>query len=102
MNITPASPAFAQPTGTTPGAYLRACRRRARLSVSDCAERIAFALHDQLHAEAELTACENDEPGDYSQLVRHLQARRVFAFDPGTFAQLAAATCNPELPDLAA
>lgn len=102
MKITPISPAFAQPAGTTPGAYLRKCRKRAGLSRAQCAEKIAFALHDRRHAEATLAACEANQPGDYAQLVRHLRDRAVFAFDLGTFTQLAAATCDPELPDLAA
>lgn len=94
--------AFPLPNITaTPGSYMRDCRRRAGVTIAQCAEAISLQHHDRHRAAHDLRALERDSPGDYGNLVRHLQARAPFPFDAGHFSRLAAATCAPELDEFA-
>ena len=102
MTFSPDTPAIALPLSVTPGGYMKTCRQRAGLSIAQCAEKVGWAAHDRARARAEIAALEADRPGDYNQLLRHLQAKKVFRFDPVTFSQLALATCSPELEEVGA
>ena len=95
--------AFLPDPTLTPGRYMRKCREAAKVSCSDCARKIApFGGSSVIaRAEREIALMEKDTPGDYGQLVRWLAASKPFAFDLGTFLQLAAATCDADLQDAA-
>lgn len=87
---------------TTPGAYMRQCRKRAGKSIKDCADEIALAHHDRLYASHDIQQLEANKPGDYSRLVQQLKERAVFPFDIGTFASLARATADESVDEWAA
>lgn len=84
----------------TPGSYMRACRRRAGLTVAACAKQIAVNPADQQTARSDLHRLERDVPGDYGRLVTSLRDRGVFAFDFVMFSSLAAETCDASLDDV--
>jgi len=84
----------------TPGAYLRKCRLRARVTLHQCAELIAQGPANQARAYRDLVRLECNEPGDYGQLARCLHNSGAFPFDFARFVALAAETCDASLdPD---
>ncbi len=87
-------------TALTPGAYMRACRQRAGVTIRACSEAIAVGPANQALAMADLRRLERNKPGDYSRLVRALRARAAFPFDLMIFAALVAETCDPSLDDV--
>ena len=92
-SINPAASSFAELIRTTPGGYLKSCRKRAELTKRAVAEKIAVHEGDRRRAVHDLECLERDLPGDYGLLLQHLKARRVFDFDLAYFTDLASATC---------
>lgn len=84
-------------TETTTGAYMRQRRERAGLTLSQCAEQIAFTDHDRRVAQSDLENLEANRPGEYLRLVEHLEKREVFPFEMSVFLNLAAATTDATL-----
>ena len=93
--------AFLPDPTLTPGRYMRECREAAGKSRVECARAVAQGSSVIARAQREIALMEKDTPGDYGQLVRWLAASKPFAFDLGTFLQLAAATCDADLQDAA-
>jgi hypothetical protein len=96
MTYTP----FAFNAALTPGAYMRACRKRAGLTARACAAKLALKPTDRQTAMSDLLSLERNAPGDYGRLVRSLRDRAVFPFDFGLFSTLAAETCDPSFDDV--
>jgi hypothetical protein len=86
----------------TPGGYMRSCRQKAGISITKCATMLAIKPNDRAQARHDLIALERNRPGDYGRLIRALRQYRVFAFDAGIFASLAAATASPDFPEFEA
>lgn len=101
MNAQPHIPLTAD-RSLTPGGYMRACRKKAGLSITRCATMLAIKPNDRAQARFDLIALERNCPGDYGRLIHALRRFRVFAFDAGTFAALAAETASPDLPEFGA
>jgi DNA-binding XRE family transcriptional regulator len=81
----------------TPGQYMRNCRRSARLTRAQVAEKVGAHPGAYPFIECELAALEHDQPGNYLPLARTLKAHNAFPFNLATFVGLAAATCAPAL-----
>ena len=91
------SPAFHEVnSATTPGAYMRACRRAASMSIERCAQAIGDTSVARVHAREQLERMEAETPGDYGRLVQVIRDRRVFTFDFSIFVSLCAATTRAE------
>lgn len=102
MSALPLPAAFASrsdhaPDETTPGGYLKACRRRSGLTLRQALARVTPMPDDQDRLSRELARLERGVPGDYKELVGRLHRRRAFRFDLAHFYALAAATCDPDL-----
>jgi hypothetical protein len=82
----------------TPGGYMKACRLKAGVTVRQCGLQLAPHFGGQSRAVTAIENMEANHPGDYSYLVTLLTRLRPFAFEFGTFARLAAASCDP-VPD---
>lgn len=82
----------------TPGGYMKACREKSGVTVRKLGFQLAPHFGGQSRAVAAIENMEANFPGDYSYLVSLLLRLRPFAFEYGTFARLAAATCDP-VPD---
>ena len=76
----------------TPGGYMRDCRRRAKLSLDQVANKIALQLHDRAFVRDRLAELEANKPGDYLPLVESLRRTNAFPFSFATFSSLAAQT----------
>ena len=81
----------------TPGQYMQKQRKAAGVSRAEVARRLAANAGARPQIEMRLEDLENDLPGNHAQLVRTLQAHRVFPFNIAMFTALAAATCAPSL-----
>jgi hypothetical protein len=95
----PEPPFVALSPGLTPGAYMRQCRRAAGLTVAQCANAVTLRGSARIRAQDAIRALEANRPGDYGRIVSALRDRRVFAFDFGLFATLAAETADPDMPE---
>lgn len=83
----------------TPGQYIQRCRRAAKLSIAQVADRIGAHHRAKLWVEADLRGLEADRPGNHAALVRSLKYHAVFPFNLAMFHALAAATCAPALAE---
>lgn len=82
----------------TPGGYMKSCRERAGVKLHACGMKLAPHFGGYSRAIDKVEALEANRPGDYAYLVTVLARQKVFPFEFGTFARLAAATCDP-VPD---
>ena len=83
----------------SPGQYMQSCRQRAGLSIAKVAEKIA-ANGEHRYTAHHIRALEQDQPGDYAQLIDTLHAHQPFAFDRAIVLARMAKTADPAFEDL--
>ena len=98
MNAHAKMPTADPDTPLTPGRYMQRCRKRAGVSVKDCAKLISLPEEVNFTRRA-IHQMEVDWPGNYGHLVRCLRSHAAFPFDMGTFTALCAATFTTALND---
>jgi hypothetical protein len=76
---------------------MKACRERAGLSVRQAAAKLQRHYRGLSNAVEAIEALEANRKGDYALLVSHLQRLKIFPFDFGRFAGLAAQTCDASI-----
>ncbi|RDS75984.1 hypothetical protein DL238_15040 [Alteriqipengyuania lutimaris] len=78
---------------------MRSCRQRAELSIAQVAAKIS-ANGEHRYTARNLRALEQDQPGDYAQLIDTLHAHQPFAFDRAILLGRMASTADPAFDDL--